>query len=239
MGKAYSIKAGDHFERLVVIRETDPIVFPSGTKRQFLCRCTCGIIKPFTAQSLINGKSQSCGCRKRELASARAMKHGHSVGGVRSPEHSAWHKMLQRCYNPKDRRYQEWGGRGITVCDRWRGPNGFANFLGDMGPRPSLRHSIDRFPDNDGNYEPGNCRWATMKEQCNNKSNNHIITFHGKTQTLTQWAEELGIHYATLEDRIRHQWPIERALTEPVIPLQQRIRERRETFATDCPERPL
>jgi hypothetical protein len=240
MGKAYAISAGDTFGRFTVIREADPITFPSGSKRQFLCRCECGTKQPVTAQSLVNGRSASCGCLKNELASKRATKHGHSKGGVRSPEHSAWHSILQRCHNQKNKRFSEWGGHGIKVCDRWQGESGFANFLADMGKRPSKRHSIDRFPDNNGDYQPGNCRWATMKEQCNNKRNNHLVTFRGKTQTMTQWSEETGISYAALRDRIVcQQWPIERALTEPVMSLQQRIRERRDTVATGRPRRPL
>jgi len=214
MPKQYQISTGGKFGRLTVISETEPIVFPSGKKRQFMCQCECGKNKPFTAQSLINGKSQSCGCLRGEKLRDKNMKHGHSIGGKRSPEHSAWHSMLQRCKNPKHKRYAEWGGRGIKVCERWET---FANFLADMGKRPSLKHSVDRFPDTNGNYEPSNCRWATNKEQCNNKRNNHLLTFNGKTQTLTQWAEETGIKYSALSDRILSGWSVGDALTIPTF----------------------
>ncbi len=232
MPNRIEIKVGDRFGRFTVLGEAPPIVFASGTKRQLFCRCDCGTEQPVTRQSLMNGRSQSCGCLRSELSSVRSMKHGHSIGGRRSPEHCAWHAILQRCHNPKSKRYAEWGGRGIKVCERWR--HSFENFLADMGLKPTKRHTIDRHPDNDGDYCPENCRWATNKEQCNNKRNNHLITFRGKTQTLMQWSEELGINYGTLADRLKYNgWDLERAMTEQVMSLQQRLRKRRGTPETD------
>jgi hypothetical protein len=134
-----------------------------------------------------------------------------------SPEYYVWAAMKARCSNPKIPNYDDYGGRGITVCERWRGRNGFTNFLADMGPRPSRRHSIDRYPDNDGNYEPSNCRWATRSQQNRNLRTNHLLTFKGETKTITEWAEVIGVNKRTLMNRIiNYKWPVERALTEPV-----------------------
>jgi hypothetical protein len=105
-------------------------------------------------------------------------------------EHDAWRGMLARCRNPRHPSYKNYGGRGITACERW---NSFENFLDDMGKRPSPKHSLDRI-DNNGNYEPGNCRWATRREQANNTRMNRFVTFDGRTMTLAQWARETGIH---------------------------------------------
>lgn len=120
------------------------------------------------------------------------------------PEYKVWASMKNRCYNPKDRRsWLPYGGRGITICERWR--NSFAAFLADMGRRPSPQHQLDRI-DNDGPYCPENCRWATRKEQANNRRNNHFITHDGVTLTLTQWAERTGIPYGTLKARLKAGW---------------------------------
>jgi hypothetical protein len=110
--------------------------------------------------------------------------------------------------------FARYGGRGITVCDRWR--HSFENFLADMGMKPSPRHSLDR-KENDGNYEPSNCRWALPRDQCNNRNNNTNIEFRGITRTVTEWARELGMHDTTLFMRLyKSKWTVERALTTPV-----------------------
>lgn len=119
--------------------------------------------------------------------------------------------MKQRCLNPKHEAYHNYGGRGITICERWK--KSFKAFLKDMGRRPTPKHTLDRHPNNDGNYEPGNCRWATRKEQCNNYRCNQVVEFNGKSQTLTQWAEELGIKAVTLHARLfRYKFPLEMAM---------------------------
>jgi len=135
-------------------------------------------------------------------------------GGRHTPEYAAWTRMKRRCYNPKQDHYDRYGGRGIAVCARWL--NSFENFLADMGPRPSPKHSIER-KDNDRDYEPANCVWATLTEQTRNRCTNKLLTYKGRTQCLAAWAEEIGIGRSTLDRRIRHyKWPIERALTTPV-----------------------
>lgn len=131
----------------------------------------------------------------------------------RSPEYIIWQQMKKRCFNASNPAYHNYGGRGIVVCARWR--NDFAAFLDDMGKRPSEQHSLDRI-NNDGNYEPGNCRWATGKEQMNNCRINVFVEFNGKTQTLVQWARELGLPDYLPSARLRHGWTVERALTSPV-----------------------
>ena len=139
--------------------------------------------------------------------------HGHTLGyGAGVPvtrTYRSWMHILQRCTNPKSHVYRFYGGRGIKVCARWRR---FENFLADMGTRgPGM--TIERI-DNAGHYEPGNCRWATQKEQGFNRRSNRLITFYGETKTLTQWAEGLGIDAATLAYRVKH-WPLVTALTTP------------------------
>jgi hypothetical protein len=125
--------------------------------------------------------------------------------------------MKDRCFNKKQKYYADYGGRGITVCEQWQGKNGFVTFKTDMGLRPSTKHSLDRFPNKDGNYEPGNCRWATAVEQNRNRRNNRILTFAGKSQCTTEWAEETGIKASTIEMRLARGWTIEKTLTIPTI----------------------
>jgi hypothetical protein len=127
------------------------------------------------------------------------------------PGYDTWRNMKSRCGNPRNARYADYGGRGITVCDRWK--NSFENFIADMGLPPSPAHSIER-GDNSRGYEPGNCRWATDVEQTNNQRSNVLIEYDGKTQTIAQWARELGINYQTLRQRIqRYGWSVERAFS--------------------------
>lgn len=125
----------------------------------------------------------------------------------------AWYGILTRCLNKNHKTYAKYGGAGITVCERWR--NSVENFIADMGLPTNNNLEIDRI-DNLGNYEPGNCRWATHKENSRNRSNNVHLTFNGKTQTITEWAVEIGVTNDALEQRIRNGWSVERALTTPL-----------------------
>lgn len=142
------------------------------------------------------------------------MKHAHTAGGTRSATYQSWRSMNDRCRQPSHPHYDRYGGRGITVCTRWQGPEGFANFLQDMGERPESC-SLDRI-DNDGNYEPSNCRWVGQKTQHRNKISNVELTFNGKTQCLSAWAEELGVGITTLGARKRKGMTDEEVLTRPV-----------------------
>lgn len=135
-----------------------------------------------------------------------AARRTHGMSGTST--YRSWVSMVQRCTNPNNGRYSSYGGRGITVCDRWLS---FLNFDEDMGERPEGK-SIDRYPDVNGNYEPSNCRWATPKEQGCNRRNNRLIEFGGKTATLSQWAEQIGIPRETLLSRLDRGWDLKRAL---------------------------
>ena len=131
----------------------------------------------------------------------------------RTPIYNTWGNIIQRCESelPFYRKY--YGDRGIKVCTRWR--NSFPNFFADMGHAPSKKHTLERI-DNNGNYSPKNCKWATRKEQSNNTRWNKRITFQNKTLTLSQWAEQINIHPVTLSLRFRNGWSVKRALTEPL-----------------------
>jgi hypothetical protein len=187
----------------------DPFYGPVGQQGRsalfYNCVCDCGTTKVIRYDDLRSGRTLSCRCLIKE----KSRTHGKS----RTPIYKCWEAMLARTTNPNNTAYAQYAGRGISVCDRWSGPNGFANFYQDMGQRPSLGHSIERI-NNDGNYEPGNCRWATQKEQCRNTRKNVLISFQGRTQCISAWAEELGINTSTLYDRlVRRNWSIEKAFT--------------------------
>jgi len=140
-------------------------------------------------------------------------KHGGST--LHPKEYRSWSHMKGRCYCKTDGKYPSYGARGIVVCEEWR--NDFSAFLADMGKAPTPTHSIDRI-DNDGNYEPSNCRWATAKEQSNNQRSNRIIEYDGRSQSLTEWSKEYGIKFATLSLRLdAYGMTIEEALTKPVL----------------------
>lgn len=175
-------------------------------KGMWECRCECGNSGTIWAGSLTKGASRSCGCLQAESRVTH--------GGSRGPEYNVWRSMIQRCHNPKNTSYHRYGGRGIRVADRWRGEDGFARFLADIGPRPSMKHTMDRHPDPAGNYEPGNVRWATIRQQQQNTRRNVNITFRGRAMCLQEWARELGVSCPTLSYRVKH-WPLEKAMTTP------------------------
>jgi hypothetical protein len=152
---------------------------------------------------LINGRTTSCGC-----ISVRALRHG--LTGSRT--YNAWASAKQRCTNPHHVAWNDYGGRGIRICDRWR--DSFDAFLADMGEAPSAYHSIDRL-DANGHYEPGNCRWATPLQQANNKRTTHRLTFRGDTRTITEWGRHLDIPPGRIKARLHLGWTVERALTTP------------------------
>ena len=180
-------------------------VFYLGCRRWRL-RCSCGNEHEALIDNLISRGVRSCGCLR--------LKGNPTHGMRRWPEYKVWRSMKERCTNEKHPGFDKWGGRGIRVCARWI--DSFENFIADMGRRPSHLHSIDRYPDMNGNYEPGNCRWATWEEQQNNRRNSRLYTLDGLTLSIHQWSRETGIPAPTLWGRInRHGWTLERALTTP------------------------
>lgn len=166
-------------------------------------QCKCGRIDSVSLSCLRRGLNTSCpACKPPSV-----YKHGSER---EHPEYNSWCHMRRRCSDPSCPEFHNYGGRGIAVCPEW---NEFMVFLRDMGPRPSPHHSIDRFPDNDGPYCKGNCRWATKKEQALNKRTNRVIEFDGRRQTLKEWAQERCINPTTLARRLDSGWPIEKSLT--------------------------
>jgi hypothetical protein len=166
MGVAAINLVGQVFGKLTVIERAGAHKQPNGnTQALWLCKCFCGQEKTVQGRSLRAGLIRSCSCLQKE----NRLKHGHARRGSPSfPRYRSFHAMKNRCLNPNNKNYPSYGGRGIEVCDRWLGPDGFTNFLADVGERPTPKHSIDRI-NNDGNYEATNCRWATQKEQNNNR----------------------------------------------------------------------
>ena len=185
---------GQRFGRWLVLSRVESIKLPSSTKTRYLCRCDCGSERIVQAGNLISGLSLSCGCEKIEKTILRLTKHGNRRGGKSTRTYRAWSDMLQRCNNPRNSMFHYYGGRGIKVCDRWLGERGFENFLVDMGE--CLKGlTLERINSN-GNYEPGNCKWATPLEQGNNTRRNVRINIDGAVMTMAQLCRSRGLKYA-------------------------------------------
>lgn len=205
---------GERFGRLVVISRAADYVRADGRRDQkFLCHCDCGQRLITHRQTLLSGATRSCGCLQKELAAKRAVTHGATVGGIHTRAYRIWRGMLQRCRDKRQPNYKKYGALGVRVCSRWEN---FENFITDMGECPSEKHSIDRHPNYSGDYEPGNCRWATGSEQANNKRNNRFIEFKGSSYTARQLSLATGVNYALLRERIwMLGWSAEAAVNTP------------------------
>lgn len=177
-------------------------------QRAFAALCVCGKTTFVHASRLLSGRSKSCGCKYWGVGKGDQKTHG--MAGT--PEWKAWAHMRERCLNPKAHEYRNYGARGISICERWES---FKNFYEDMGTRPSAGHSIDRFPNNDGDYEPSNCRWATRLQQQRNRRVTVRVEYQGVVRSLADLSDEVGIPYRLAACRVKNGWDVHRALTEP------------------------
>lgn len=172
------------------------------------CICECGAEKTHRAINLRKSATKSCGCLRFENK-GRAPTHGMT----NTMEFRIWGGIKARIFNPKVHNYADYGGRGIKLHQPWA--DSFEQFFSDVGPCPGSEYSLDRFPDQNGNYEPSNVRWATHKQQSRNKRNNRLVTYRGETMPLSAWSERLGFRKMTLRNRLMADWSIEDAMTEP------------------------
>lgn len=196
------IQEGSRLGRQVVLH------LDGSSPKRWIVRCDCGNVRSVSNRTLIYRNVRSCGCLRKDTKSNRT--HGRS----KTVEYRAYLKMRSRCENPDDSVFEYYGARGIKVCDRWR--EGFEAFFEDMGLRPTDKRSLDRIEVN-GDYEPGNCRWATPTEQGRNKRTTILFEIDGITKPLTAWAEVFGIDYDLVDDRRRKGWDTLKALTSPRI----------------------
>lgn len=199
---------GQRFGRLVAL---GPIGKTPSTQIKWHCQCDCGNTVDVVSQSLREGITLSCGCLRRENFTRRKTIHG--LAG--HPVYRTWKGIVTRCTNPNTIGYENYGGRGITICDEWR--HDFVLFFEHVSKLPHYGedgYSIDRLNNSLG-YFAGNVRWATPTEQNRNSRHNRNLAYNGKTQTMTEWASEFGLKFATLDGRLRRGWDMERALHVP------------------------
>ena len=200
-GELFHIKkdlTGDRFSRLVI---TGLVGFSTKRVAIWSFICDCGVMGTVKTSHLNYGSTKSCGC----LQVDSLKKHGLTGTKI----YRAWNNMIDRCYNKKYHHYKHYGGRGIKICDRWR--DSFINFFSDMGEPPSKKHSLDRFPDKDGNYEPGNCRWATATQQIRNRVSTLMYEIDKVSKSLPEWAEIYNKPYRLVYKRICSGWDIIKA----------------------------
>lgn len=180
---------------------------------KWLCKCDCGNEHIVYDTGLSSGNVRSCGCFQKESASKRHRVYNTPEEGLKSAEYRAWRDIKSRCFNPNTKGYKNYGGRGITMCTEWA--NSFSTFVADVGRRPSSSMSIDRI-NNNGDYEPGNVRWATRKAQLRNTRRNKLIMFNGEIKCLVEWAEHLHLPYRIIMNRFNRGWSVDKALQTPV-----------------------
>ena len=212
--------SGKTFGRLTVVKQLPTVYTARGSRTRWLCKCSCGNELEVDAYSLRSGHTQSCGCLQSEIAAKRIAERTKTHGQSKSKLFKIWMSMRNRCSYPNTRYYKDYGGRGIRVCDEWE--NSFESFrkwalqTGYDENAPKGQYTIERI-NVDGNYCPENCKWATTKEQANNKRNTLYLTFNGITQSAAMWADEYGLKHTTLYERLRKGWSIEDAITRPTL----------------------
>ena len=206
---------GERFGRLTVI---DCVGTDKRYHKKWKCRCDCGNEIIVLSTNLLTGQTKSCGCWRSDLAKENNTTHG----GTGTRLFNAWQSMRDRCSNPNNKSFGRYGGRGITVCKEWDAYVAFRDWSLANGYSDAL--SIDRI-DNDGNYEPSNCRWATPKQQGNNRGNNRILCYMGESHTTAEWSRILGIHHSTIHGRLNNGWSVDEALS--TIPKKRRKQIRR------------
>ncbi len=206
------IKEGDRYGKLTIIKEVDPIKYSNGSiRRKVLCRCDCGNEVVVGLSNIRRGTTTSCGCMYKEVARNLRGKYPDLYG---TRVYIIWYSMKCRCYKKSNDNYKHYGGRGIKMCDEWK--NDFMTFYNwaiNNGYSDNL--TIDRI-DNNGDYEPTNCRWVTMSEQANNRRTNVILTHNGESHTIMEWSKITGINFGTLQNRVYSGWDDEKILTTPV-----------------------
>lgn len=201
MGRKMKDLTGMVFNNLTVIR------FIGRTNNRYLweCRCACGSILNVDRNNFVSGHTKSCGCLLLIFMAKKFTTHGESD---KTKEYRAWCSIKKRCFTKSIAAYSRYGGRGITMYAPWA--ESYTNFLQDVGRAPSRYHSIERV-NNDGNYEPGNVCWATMKQQNNNRRSNHNITYNGQTKNIKTWCDQLGLNARKIRQRINRGWSPEKA----------------------------
>jgi hypothetical protein len=211
MGHAID-RVGKRFGRLVVVERGPQLPWRTTTLVRWWCVCDCGQRTLVRSSNLLSGQTRSCGCLTREMSSRRSRKHGLSGARDSSRMYSTWSGMRQRCRDKNHINYNIYGGRGIRVCEAW---SDFEAFVKDVGPKPSARHSLDRI-NTDGDYEPGNVRWATAKEQSRNIRRPVLIECNGVSLTAPEWEERCGVRSVLIRARIRLGWTAQDAMTRPL-----------------------
>lgn len=195
---------GKKYGRLTVIKKDEE---KSGRHIFWVCECSCGNTTTVRGDHIVSGRTRSCGCFKKENAY-------HTHGESKTRLFYIWSSMKERCNNPNNKRYNDYGGRGITISPEWQKYEDFRDWAYSSGYDESL--TLDRV-DVNGNYEPNNCRWATMKEQQRNRRNNVYITLGGEEKLLVEWCEIYGLPYDRIRERIRRRgWSVERAFNTPI-----------------------
>lgn len=208
------IQPNDRFGRLTVVSRSDRK--GAGWHFWWNCICDCGGKKQVSDNKLKQGDVRSCGCLRRETSSVIGKTnrtHGEAVHGSETVEFQTWQGIISRTTNPNDPRWRYYGAQGVTVDQRWK--ESYEAFLADVGRRPSDDHSIDRYPDPFGNYEPNNVRWATAKEQARNRRGNQLLTINGETHCWAEWEEIRHLPRRIIAKRVSQGWPLNERLLQP------------------------